>query len=241
MTTDASQFYFGRIPAHGVGDDKDALYSMRVALPEAPVAPLPRFRYWPQVWGPLDQGRTSTCVAHALKAWMMTAPVVQTRPDRPPHPFEMYREFVKLDEWAFNDFEATGPDSGLQFGTSVRAAFKWAQSKGFVSEYRWALNRYDLAEWVLTKGSVVIGVNWTEGMMNPDAAGFVWADGRYLGGHSVCIVGHNRERGDYTFLNSWGANWGRNGRARIKAELLEMLLFQQGGEAVAGLETRLVQ
>ena len=227
--------HFGRIAAHDLGDDRDVLYSMRLALP--PPVRLPEYRYWPNVWGPLDQGATSTCVPHALKHWMLPAPVVQTRPDRQPFPYDVYRDLVLIDEWPDNDGGAL-PGQSLNFGTSVRAAFKWAQHAGYVSEYRWAQNMADLSEWLLTKGPVVIGCGWFEDMMAPNVNGFIDPTGTFKGGHAACIVGHNARRGDYTILNSWGSSWGRNGRARISGSDLERLIFEQGGEAVAGLEVR---
>lgn len=237
MTNEPERF-FGRLDAHGVGDDQDVAYSMSMALPAIPVV-LPNFRYWPHFFPALDQGQTSTCVAHALKHWMQAAPVIQTSPTKPPFPKQVYRDLVLLDEWPSNDGEATAPDSGLVSGTSVRAAFKWAQGHKYVTEYRWALNPADLAQWVLTKGPVVIGVGWFDGMMNPDGQGFLYPVGALRGGHSVCVIGRNQIRGDYTILNSWGPMWGRGGRARIKDADLNRLIFEQGGEAAAGLEVRI--
>ena len=223
---------FGRLVAHGLGNDQDALYSMRVALPAAPVW-LPNFRYWPHFFAPSDQGSQSTCVAHALKHWMQTAPVIQTSPSKPPFQIDLYREIALIDEWPQND------NGDLTWGTSVRAAFKWAQAHGYVTEYRWALNPTDLSEWLLTKGPVVVGIGWFDGMMVPDATGMVVPTGTFRGNHAVLVLGRNRARGDYTLLNSWGTTWGRNGRARIKDADLNRLIFEQGGEAAAGLEVRL--
>ena len=174
------------------------------------------------------------CVAHALKHWMMLAPTVQTSPKRPPFPRDIYDDLILIDEWTAND-----SDPSRSFGTSVRAAFKWAQRAGYVGEYRWALNAQDLIEFVSLVSPVQIGIGWFDGMMVPDAQGFIHPTGAYRGGHSVLVVGRNNIRHDYTILNSWGTGWGRNGRARILDDELHRLIFEQGGEAAAGLERRL--
>lgn len=227
----------GRIAAHNLGNDQDAAYPMSMAFTVD--VPLPNWRYWSHFFGPLDQLATGTCVLHAVKHWMQAAPVVQTSPRRPPFPYDMYRQVVLLDEWFDNDHEATQPDSQLFFGTSVRAAFKWLQGRGYVGNYLWAQNPDQLQRFVLTQGPVVIGIPWHEGMFLPDEHGFIQPDGAVAGGHSVLVIGHNKVRGDYTILNSWGPNWGSNGRARIKSADLHKLIFDSWGEAAAGIETRL--
>lgn len=236
--TDPGRVSFGRIDAHGLGEDQDAAYPMRLAL-EVPPAP-PLYNYWDYAWKPLNQLATGTCVAHGLKGWMLATPIVQTSPTTAPMPYLMYRDIVLLDEWAENDQEAHGPDDGLQFGTSVRAAFKWAQMHGYVAEYRWASNIEDVALWIATKGPVVAGTLWYEGMMDVDAQGYIHPTGGILGGHCYVIFGVNFDRRDFTILNSW-PDFGiaNTGRARITFDDLDRLLFREGGEAAAGLEVPL--
>lgn len=221
---------FGRLEAHGIGDDQDRSYPMRAAIA---AVPLPPFRYWPFFARPFDQGVTGTCVGHGGKNWMLSAPVMQTKRDGPPTPFDLYREACAVDEWTQND------NGDLNFGTSVRALFKVLQARGLVAEYRWASNMQDVIDFVLLHGPVVIGVNWYEGMLRPDASGYINLTGSVVGGHCVLVVGHNRTRGDFTIVNSWG-DWGpKHGRALIRSADLQRLLFNEGGEAAAGLEVKL--
>lgn len=221
---------FGRLPAHGVGNDQDRAFPLRAAIM---ALPLPDYKYWPFFVKPLDQGATGTCVGHGAKSWMLSAPIVQTKRDGPPSPFDLYRDSCLVDEWPGND------DGDLNFGTSVRAMFKALQTRGLVAEYRWAMNMQDVIDWVLLHGPLVIGVNWYEGMLHPDAKGYIEPTGTLVGGHCVLIVGHNHTRGDFTIINSWG-DWGpKHGRALIRAVDLNRLLFTEGGEAAAGLEVML--
>jgi hypothetical protein len=230
--TEPEEVNFGRLPAHGLGEDKDEQYPLRALLPRR--VELPRYKYWSFFHQPLDQGSYGTCVGHGGKHWMLAAPIVQTKPTAPPTAVDLYRECLPIDEWAGND----GGD--MYFGTSVRALFKVLKNRGLVSEYRWALSPDDVREWVSLKGPLVIGVNWYAGMMNPDSLGYLNLTGGVIGGHCVIIIGTNNVRRDYTILNSWG-RWGikGNGRALITHDAMNRLIFSEWGEAAAGLETRL--
>lgn len=219
---------FGRIAAP---DERDNAFPLRAALPRR--VALPTSRYWHLSYPPLDQGATSTCVGHGGKHWMLVGPVIQTRPQIAPTAFDLYRECTKVDEFPAND----GGD--LSYGTSVRALFKVLSALDLIDEYRWAQTMDDVRDFVSTQGPLVIGVNWYEGMMEPDARGYIAPTGKAVGGHCVVVIGRNNKRGESTILNSWG-RWGRtgNGRALIRDPDLERLIFAEGGEAAAGLEVR---
>ena len=226
----------GRLPS---ADPRDAQYPLRAALPRR--VTLPRSKYWANFsTPPLDQLDTGTCVAHGLKNWMLTAPVIQTKRDGPPQPYTMYRGIILLDEWTQNDIEAAGPDSGLQFGTSIHAMARWAQAEGYIAgDYRWSMTNQDTIDWVSVKGPMVIGVNWYGGMFNPDANGYLNLEGGIAGGHCVAIVGVNNVRKDFTILNSWG-RWGIEGKGRALVRFSDMArLLEEAGEFMTGLEVRL--
>lgn len=222
---------FGRIEAHGVGDDKDDQFPLRAAIPRA--VALPRTRYWSFFYKALDQGSTGTCVGHGGKDWMLAGPVTQTKPFTPPTAIDLYVECTKVDEWPQND------NGDLNFGTSVRALFKVLQARGLVAEYRWAQSLADVQEFVSLVSPLVIGVNWYDGMMFTDKDGFIHPTGGIAGGHCVIIIGVDNVKRRFRILNSWGPGWGQSGRAWVSFEDMERLIFAEGGEAAAGLETRL--
>lgn len=236
--TDAERS-FGRLEDP---DDRDCDHLMQMVLSaeaEAPPAIVESISYRT---GPiLDQGKTSTCVGHGWRAFLSGAPI-QT--SRGPAPFSIYDAAVKIDQWTEND-----RDVNRVYGTSVRAAAKMLQQWGFLERYVWAFSAEDMMNWMLAgKGGVVIGVNWYEGMMAPDAEGFLRTTGRTLGGHCVYVYGANRKAGIFGIQNSWGPNWGgwKNpiggqrtgaGKGRISFEDMDKLIKAKG-EACTAAEKR---
>jgi hypothetical protein len=108
----------------------------------------------------LNQGATGTCVGHGWTARMHDAPIMQ-KPTL--SPFDLYRLFVKEDEWDDNDWEAnTTNDSQLQSGTSVRAGAQVLRKLGLIKNFLWAREVEDLRAAHLAKfGGFVIGGPWT--------------------------------------------------------------------------------
>jgi hypothetical protein len=165
----------------------------------------------------LNQGATGTCVGHGWTARMHDAPIMQ-KPTL--SPFDLYRLFVKEDEWDDNDWEAnTTNDSQLQSGTSVRAGAQVLRKLGLIKNFLWAREVEDLRAAHLAKfGGFVIGGPWTSNMMDTDIDGFVNYTGVTEGGHCVATKGwHDRvkHRGRLTRAmrckQSWGQNWGQGG------------------------------
>jgi hypothetical protein len=97
----------------------------------------------------------------------------------------------------------------------------------YFGTYRQAL------EFVGNHGTVVIGVNWYEGMNKTDSDGVIAPTGKVVGGHCLLWVGIE---GEYAVLqNSWGIGWGVYGKCRILLSDLEYLL-DDNGEACAAVE-----
>lgn len=212
-------------------DQRDWSYPARSALPVTEPA-LP-YKYWSHRTK-LDQGNTGTCVAHGCTHLVENSPIC---PPGTVNPFDLYREIVLLDEWSENDYEASGSEDNMQFGTSVRAGMKALQARGLISEYRWAWNADTVARWIWTSGPVVIGVSWFNGMFYPDLkTHIIEATGGVAGGHCVILDGVNMKTRMVRCLNSWGPSYGNNGAARMTFETLEKLLADDG-EAAMAVET----
>lgn len=237
---------FGRLPAP---DERDKQFPMRALLDPLRATAFPRGippgtrHYWS---GPiLDQGSTGTCVAHGWTAKINAAPIMQRLPMST---FDLYRRIVKVDEWPENDNEANLPDGQLQSGTSVRAGAKILTELGMAKSYVWAQSAEDVRAWILGGfGGVVIGIWWKEDMMETDADGFIHYTGAKSGGHCVYLNGWNdsAEKADGTVIaaargqNSWGRNWGQNGRFWLPMTDLDAAI-KEDGEACALTETKLM-
>ena len=217
-------------------------HPMRAMLPRA-LAPLPTHKTWHFRGAVLDQGATGTCTAHAAAHFYRAEPI-QHRHDL--DPFQLYREAVLLDEWTDNDAEAQITDNTqLQWGSSGRGVVKALEARGLVKEYVWAQTLREAVEWVLTRGPVLIGTNWYDGMFNPTREGFVKIapNDTIAGGHETLIRGVNTTKGFALVVNSWGPRWNKaatecpDGHFLIAFEDLERL-FHEDGDAVSPIETK---
>lgn len=216
-----SEIGLGRLPSKDVRDHQYLIPVRRKA------ASVVTQKTW-YSGGVMDQGATSQCVAYSGVKYLTSGPVY----NKPLDPVELYRECLKLDEWPGEDFDG---------GTSVRALFKALKGRGLVTEYRWAFELEPVVNHVLTTGPVVMGTVWTYDMFMPhNVNGYIWPTGSVEGGHAWLIIGANRNRrnpdgskGAFRMVNSWGDDWGQNGRAWLSFETLAYLIKQDGEAAVA--------
>lgn len=211
-------------------DARDKTYRMMSFLPTVP--PAKTFRYYKL--GPiLDQGSTGTCVGHAWRSFLSSAPIMTTGG---PEPFDIYRGAIAIDEFADNDNDGIA----MQMGTSVRAGAKILQSAGYIQNYVWATTIDDMANWILSdKGTIVMGTAWYDGMFTPDNLGFVKISGSVIGGHAYLCIGYSRPKASFKFVNSWGSNWGQKGTFYMSSETVERLL-KENGEACTAIEKKVI-
>ena len=216
----SDHYGLGRLPAI---DERDHNFPMAAKLAVEEV--LPKHKYWRT--GPvLNQGNTSSCVGHAWRGWLGSAPLMTKKG---PDAFAVYNEAQKVDEWP-------GEEPTVQ-GTSVRAGAKVLQDLGHIQEYVWAEDVATLKRWVLTKGTVVLGTLWYQEMFAPQRLGYLWPNfsNEPVGGHAYLCVGYSTWRRAFRFLNSWSRSWGDNGRFWMHEEVVGALLRDQG-EACAAIE-----
>lgn len=224
----------GRIQAD---DPRDASYPMRATLRTAAVRP-PQ-KSWAFRGSPFDQGATGTCVAHACVHFLRCAPIQTAKLGYTP--FDLYREFVLLDEWTANDTEATAPDSGLQYGSSVRAGVKALEARGHIAQYVWAQNLSTAVDFVTEHGPIIMGTNWYDGMFNVTSDGYarIKPNDTIAGGHSYLIRAVDTRKARARVVNSW-RTWGTDSEAWISFADLERLIHEDG-EACGPTEKKLIK
>ncbi len=195
-------------------DARNASYPIRALLKREP-----RSYTWPLAsW--LDQGREGACVGFAWAHELVAAPVKVPQDDASAR--LIYRQAQKIDQWPGEDYE----------GTSVLAGAKVLHGMGLVPEYRWAFTAQDVIDTVGAYGPVVLGVNWYEQMFDTTSDGFVRVGGRVVGGHALLCLGVSLPLGYVVLHNSWGRDWGVNGRARLTFADLDRLMREDGDACV---------
>ena len=105
---------------------------------------------------------------------------------------------------------------------------------GFVKEFRWIHALDELLSAVAYLGPVVFGCDWRKGMSKPDPDGFVAPTGGWRGKHCVLINRLHVVRAEdgtpdrhlswIGFQNSFGADWGLDGSARVRLQDMERLV-----------------
>ncbi len=210
---------FDRVPS-----DDPRNYSFPVALlwtkegPKCTITEAPEIvtKTWDD-YAYLDQGPDGACVGFGTSGELAALPESVPNVD---YTFAMgiYKEAKTIDEWPGEDYD----------GTSVLAGAKVAQKRGYYSGYLWATNEVDMARTVSNFGPVIIGIDWYEGMMDPDSNGFLHPIGDIVGGHCVVVIGINYEKGYYIIRNSWGRSWGNNGEAFISRYDMASLIAANG-------------
>lgn len=209
-------------------DERDKNYR----LAHQPAAVGITYKYW-SAKPALDQRDTPQCVGFSTFQWLTAFPISNVPPFTPT---DMYHYAQANDEWPGEDYE----------GSSVRGAFKALKLKGYVSEYRWAADAKAIVDHLLTRGPVVVGTVWTEGMFMPDDHGCIDdIGGTPVGGHAYLLIGANRLKptrhgaGAVRILNSWGTGWADRGRAWLSFAALDALM-RDDGEACTATELRFV-
>lgn len=228
-------------------DPRDLRFAMaRVVLPMK--APKPR-TYPYHLGATLDQGSTPQCVGYSNRHKLAAAPIMVV-PGRGLSAFECYVGAQRNDEWPGEAYE----------GTSVRGAFKFLASLGYIKNYVWATTVLECHNFIHDGwGTIVVGTDWYDAMFEPDRKGFVVPDGQLAGGHayhlfwSVAIgsagdkvtdlANADPTRSELWFQNSWGTNWGiklngQYGCFKMTWEAFQSLLDAQG-EAGAGIEVKI--
>ncbi len=210
-------------------DDRSLGFRVRERLTPSQIG-RPRSYTW-RVRTVLDQAMQGACVgfawAHDLVARPAEVSGISARFARE----TIYWRAQQRDRYPGGSYPGASPIMG---GTSVLAAAKVVRDLGYIREYRWATRLEELLAVLGYHGPVVLGCRWPRGMHAPDSRSFVAPTGSQMGSHCVLLTGVkvvrasggalDPDRSWFTFQNSWGTDWGDEGRGRILVSDLEPLL-----------------
>jgi hypothetical protein len=186
----------------------------------------PRSYAWScQKW--LDQGVEGACVGYSLGHELACYPIKEVGVTNEYARQRLYWRAQQIDPWEGGSYPGATP---YYEGTSVLAGLKAAQELGHFAEYRWAFGLNDLILAVGYSGPAVLGINWYEGMFDPDDRGFIHPTGQVMGGHAILCTSVSLYFKRFRLHNSWGIEWGRNGTCYVSFDDMAKLLAE-GGEA----------
>jgi hypothetical protein len=194
---------FGRIQKDDPGD---ANYPLREGVRRrgASLVPTRRSRRWRLLRRyQLFQGSTPQCVSHTGKHWERAHP---TNKPTDLDPARLYALCKQRDGLPQAD------------GTTGRAMLQVYQSLGRVENYFWASpgDPEAIWAWLMNVGSLWWGADWTESQLYPQADGFTAVEGVPQYGHETLILGGDRRTGLLDGVNSWGLDWGVQGRFKLR-------------------------
>ena len=178
-------------------------------------------KLWDFLAEPLDQGDTEHCVGFAMANFGINLPIQTPFTNQDGHDFYRKCKVLDLDPYGEN-------------GTSIRSAAKVLKSMGIIESYAFAQSIDEMSWWLLNKGPMIVGTDWTEDMFTPNVGNIIRPTGAIAGGHGYLI---NEKTDDEYFgiQNSWDDLWGTKGKAHISIADFS-LLFRHGGEAIAAVE-----
>lgn len=212
------QYGFGRIPSPF--DWRD--YNLTAFMPKGILKEtFINERKWDYPKEPLDQGSTPHCVGFSMANFGVNLPIFTNFENDDGHRFYY---LCKIEDGEPNS----------ENGSYVRSAAKVLKDNGHIRAYAFAHTIEDIKWWILNKGPMIVGTIWTQDMMTPDENGIIRITGPIVGGHAY-LLNEWREDDYIGIQNSWGNEWGLNGKAYISKNDFE-ILFNFDGEAITSVE-----
>lgn len=214
---ESTQYPLGRNPSPY--DIRD--YDLRSFIPIRKYEVELTERAWVFPQEPLDQGDFPHCCGFGAADWGINEP-------SPTH-------FTNADGHRFYyECKVIEGEPNEENGAYVRSVGKVLKANAHLEAYAFAPDMATIKYWLLYKGPLIVGTIWTEGMFNPDENDLIHPTGETVGGHCY-LINEWKSNGYIGIQNSWGAQWGKDGKAYISEEDFGNL-FSRGGEALAAIE-----
>jgi len=203
--------HFGLIPSPFDARDRKLPFHGYQALTD---------RKWEFPAKSLDQLVTYHCVGFMMAGYGINLPTYTPYTNEDGHEFYYQCKILEGDP--------TG-----ERGCYMRSGATVLRNLKLIDAYAFAPDVPSLLWWLANKSPLMVGTMWTSRMDTPDEAGIMTIGGTQLGHHAYIV---NELIGDYIGIqNSWGDDWGDNGKAyMLITDFIE--LFKNYGEAITTLE-----
>ncbi len=209
---------FGRIPSPY--DSRD--YELKTFIHKTVESEQKTEQCWEFPLEPLDQYDQPHCVGFSMADFGINYPTPTKYTNKDGHNFYY---LCKIKDGQPN----------MENGSDIRSAAKVLVDLNIIQGYAWAKTIEEVKWWLLNKGPLIVGTDWTEGMDTPDENNVIHLTGNVLGGHAYLINEWTKD--NYIGIqNSWDGRWGKKGKAYISAKDFEKLLKRWGGEALTAVE-----
>lgn len=193
----------------------------------------------------LNQADLGSCVGHTAAQWLNCTLTAKNRrrglmPGRrmslgfKPASYlndedarTLYSAASKADE-----FDGAWPPTDT--GSSGLGGAKALQKYGFIENYYHVFDFETLVATIVEQPAM-LGVNWYQGMFDPDKKGVIRPTGSAMGGHEILIRGVDFTNQRFRLRNQWSPEWGIKGDCFISFTDMQRLLKEQGDVTVPGL------
>ena len=207
----------GRLGRHLHCDERSR--NFRVPLPRGAAI---QTRTWVRTMKAFDQGDLGSCTGNGAVGVVCTEPYRQ--------PGVRYSEALarRVYSQATKDDSIVGVWPPKDTGSTVLGAMKALRDLKLAKGYHWCFGLDDVLKTLATLGPVEVGVSWYEGFDKPDKGGLVKIAGAVRGGHAFELLGVDAEKKLVWAINSWGTDWGLQGRFAFSWKDLDRLLHEDG-------------
>jgi hypothetical protein len=181
----------------------------------------------------LDQGQLGSCTGNAMVGGLGCTPVWEPMRRFPTPPDLDQRLAVDIygDATLLDGVPGAWPPEDT--GSSGLAVCKAAKARGLIGGYQWAFGLEETLR-AACLSPVLLGATWYSSFDCPSDDGEVWIHRAAFprGGHEVLITEVDAARERVWIDNSWGPEWGVDGRAWMSWETLGLLLDDRGDAVV---------
>ena len=147
----------------------------------------------------LNQGQWSACGGFGFAAMLEHEPEIRTLGDN--WALEFYFRTQDNDQWPGSERPGSDP---VSYGTSIAAILQTAKQEGLITESCRAYTVEEVIRGIDYYGSAILGLEWTEGMMEPrEVDGLITPGGAVVGGHCTAGTFVNLHQNIIGGPNSW--------------------------------------